>query len=62
MQLTVPLFGQTIEYDIEPDVCVFYSSENSREPANKRSPRHVRHVRLRAQRRNRDEGENVPQI
>jgi len=40
-------------------VCVFSSVENPREPANKRSARHVWHVRLGTQRRNRDEGEET---
>lgn len=40
-------------------VCVFSSVENPREPANKRSTRHIWNVRLGTQRRNRDEGEET---
>lgn len=41
------------------NVYVFSSTENPRESANKRSARHVWHVRLGTQRRNRDEGKET---
>lgn len=41
-------------------VCfLFYSTENPRKSANKRSTRYVWHVRLGTQRRSRDEGEKM---